>query len=469
MQNSGGYRERMTRQEDAEFWCRTTSLGFRAKKITQAVTYYHRQRNDSKGAVEWQVNGHEPDWTAWFPWRTGAHDYQQAVKVLRKYSGNHPAPHLVPFGAQGKSPIASFWQVHDFAYPVVSVIVTCGPSHEKYLLDALDSIQAQSYPDWECIVVNDTGNTWSGDIMGAPWAQVVTTGGNLGASVARNTGFKHARGRYIIWLDADDYWLPWYLELMVAHAEKNDGIIYSNLIIDDGKEKKVYRYDKFDSEQVAKHMGYPGSSILFPRKIVEAVITLQGGWDIQIPGMEDWDFQIAAHSLGFCAYHVPEPLFVYRKYSSTKRDNDYAKIDSILAYMDQKWHKYRKDGEKMGCGCGGTKTVNRIPDSIMSSSGNFKTEGGENIKIDSPTQMVQVEYVGPIAEDFQIRSRVDMGIFYRFGNNQYNKERTVFAEDAAFLMGLMDGEGKSLYRILGAATSEENRNPAEVLGETIVA
>jgi GT2 family glycosyltransferase len=56
-ERAGGYRERMTRNEDAEFWCRVTSLGLRAEKFTQAVTYYHRDRNDSKGAKEWATEG----------------------------------------------------------------------------------------------------------------------------------------------------------------------------------------------------------------------------------------------------------------------------------------------------------------------------------------------------------------------------------------------------------------------------
>jgi hypothetical protein len=83
-ERSGGYRLRMKRQEDAEFWCRVTSLGFRAKKFTEAVTYYHRDRPDSKGVVEWNEQGSEPDWTAWFPWRMGASDFRQARDILRQ-------------------------------------------------------------------------------------------------------------------------------------------------------------------------------------------------------------------------------------------------------------------------------------------------------------------------------------------------------------------------------------------------
>lgn len=475
MERSGGYRTRMKRNEDAEFWCRVTSMGFRAFKITQAVTYYHRMREDSKGAMEWKEKGSEPDWTAWFPWRVGAADYREAMTVLRKTGGFHPRPHLVPFGAQGRPDgsdgaetpkgFRKFWYVHDYAYPVVSIIVTCGPGHEAVIVDALDSIQAQSYPDWECVVVNDTGKPWGPNIKGAPWARVVNMNGNEGVARARNEGFKHTRGKYIVWMDADDYWLPWFLDLMVANAEKNDGVICSDLIKDENGHMTIYRYDDFHEERVSRGMQYPGSSILTPRKIVEAVVQKQGGFDPDIPGMEDWDYQVCVHSLGFCAYHVAEPLFVYRTHTSTKREHDYAKIDQIVAYMDQKWARYRKGEVKMSCGCSTPQKVNNIPQSTLAGSGNFNPN---SIQAEIGAQMVRVQYVGPIEETFSIRSRVDPSIMYRFNNNDHS-ERSVFLQDAEFLTGQADGRGEPLWRQLLAQPLTENRDPSAALGAAILA
>jgi glycosyltransferase involved in cell wall biosynthesis len=465
LQRSGGYRVRNKRQEDAEFWCRVTSLGFRAKKVTEAITYFHRQRNDSKGQIEWDKEGPEPDWTAWFPWSLGAKDYRRGVEILRKYNGLHPNPQIVPFGAQGQSSEGKFWYVHDFAYPVVSIVVTCGPGHDAYLIDALDSIQAQTYPDWECIVVNDTGVDWPKYIPGAPWAKVVNMEGNQGVAAARNKGFSMARGQCIIWMDADDYWLPWFLERMVVYAENNrNSVIYSDLIQDDGEKKKIYSYKDLNYEEIPFHMNYAGSSILVPKEIAFAVKDLQGGYDKDMPGMEDWDYQIAVHSLGFCAHHLPEPLFVYRMQTSTKRERDYAKIDDIEKYLDEKWKKYRKDGVKM-CGCNNHKT--KIPGgkaiSTMTSSGNFSVNASIPEGAD-PTQMVNVEYMGPIAESFSIRSLVDPGLSYRFGNNPGHKERVVFLQDAYRLIGLLDGEAKPLYRIRGVAGASAPHDPEAVVG-----
>lgn len=349
-ERSGGYRERMKRNEDAEFWCRVTSLGFRAHKFTEAVTYYHRERHDSKGATEWQNEGAEPDWTAWFPWRMGAANFDQARDVLRQRGESPRNSYLVPFGAQGNPPRnLGFWYVHDYANPIVSIVVTCGPGHRKYLIDALDSIQAQTYPDWEVVVVNDTGEAWENDIMGAPWARVINMDGNRGASAARNEGFKHTRGRYIVWMDADDYWMPWFLERMVSTAEHNYGVIFSDIVLkEDGDTNKIYSYNDFQIDMVCKSMRYAGSSVLYPRDIVNEVFGRFGGWDENIPGMEDYLWQICVHSLGYCAFRIPEPLFVYRLYTSTKREKDHKRIEEILEYIDKVFPGLRT-GEKTLC------------------------------------------------------------------------------------------------------------------------
>lgn len=349
-ERSGGYRERMKRNEDAEFWCRVTSLGFRAKKFTQAVTYFHRERHDSKGATEWATEGAEPDWTAWFPWRMGATDLKSARETIQKHGEAPRNTYLVPFGAQGKPPKGlNFWYIHDHAYPIVSIIVTVGPTHKQYLIDALDSIQAQRFPDWECIVVNDTGEAWSGDIAGAPWAKVVNMDGNRGASAARNEGYKHAKGKYVIWMDADDMWMPWLLERMVSYAEINDGVIFSDMLMEKIEGKlETHRFSDFQIERVARTMQYPGTSVLVPREIAEKMIEVYGGWDLEIPGMEDFAYQIGVHSLGYCAFRIPEPLFIYRMFSSTKREKDYIRIEEIREYLDSKFPDIRT-GKKMLC------------------------------------------------------------------------------------------------------------------------
>jgi len=466
-ERSGGYRERMTRNEDAEFWCRVTSLGFRARKVTQAVTYLHRERHDSKGATEWKDEGKEPDWTAWFPWRQGAADFSQAREIIRKHGDTPRKPHLVPFAAQGKPPRKS-WYAHDYAYPVVSVIVTVGPNHERFVLDALDSLQAQTYTDWECVLVNDTGYEWNKDVMGAPWARVVSTGGNKGASVARNEGFKYTRGKYVIWLDADDYWLPWFLERMVSAAENNAGVIYSDFVqMFSEKEFKAFHYmPDFDARTLFKGCSMPGTSILIPRALANKV-----GWDTEIPGIEDWEFQIALANECACFYHIPEMLFVYRYYSTTKREKDHALRESILEYVKKKWDLngiIEKRREQMACGCGGKKLPNLKPASTMSASGNFSQKSLQEIESEPSTQMVMLEYIGGQAGTFSLRSKVSRDITYRFGNNDSHRLHSVLLGDAEIFLG-MNERGAPIFRMLQGGGVSQANDPTEFIGHPIAA
>lgn len=117
------------------------------------------------------------------------------------------------------------------------------------------------------------------------------------------------------------------------------------------------------------------------------------------------------------------------------------------------------------CSCGGTKLSNNSPASLLSSSGNFDLSK-DNLDGQLATQMVQMEYVGPRAETFSIRSRVMPDKVYRFGNNPHHKEQTVFLGDAEYLLSLLNGESPQ-WRVLTRGASMERRDPAAVLGVAI--
>ena len=451
-EKSGGYRDRMTRNEDAEFWCRVTSFGFRAKKITQAVTMQHRMRQDSKGAVEWRELGAESDWTAWFPWRMGSRSTgREGFEIIKKFGKNVPDYNLVPFGAQGAPPPNyKCWAAHDHSYPVVSVIVTVGPGHEPYIQDALDSVMAQTYIDWECIVVNDTGKKWNmksywdNPLAGYPWAKYISTDGNKGTAVARNLGATIAKGKAFSWLDVDDYWFPWFLEKMVASIEQNNGIIYSDIMSLENGELTPQPYPEFDCELLAERGCYPGSSVLVPRWVHEGVVQKQQGWDAQIPGWEDWDYQVAAavHT-GVCAYRIEEPLFVYRRETSINRKTHHNLRGKIISYMDEKWAEYRKGTKKIMCGCKSKRTA-RKPASAGSSSGTAVASNDESM---DSGQTVLLEYQGPQQAPFSIMGKVTR-TKYKFGRQPAHSQKYVFIEDAQILLSMRMAGGVPEYVIV---------------------
>ena len=100
--------------------------------------------------------------------------------------------------------------------PLVSVVI---PTHggAAFLTRAIDSVLAQTYKNIEIIVVDDNGLGTEGQrvtetiikqYLDNPRFQYVTHEVNMNGSVARNTGARHAKGKYISLLDDDDYFLP---------------------------------------------------------------------------------------------------------------------------------------------------------------------------------------------------------------------------------------------------------------------
>lgn len=114
--------------------------------------------------------------------------------------------------------------------PAVSII-TPFFNVERFIAPAIDSVLAQSFQDWELLVIDDGSMDRSTEIARG-YAERFPgqiryfeheNHANRGASAARNLGGRHARGDFIAYLDADDIWLPHKLErqveLLAAHPE----------------------------------------------------------------------------------------------------------------------------------------------------------------------------------------------------------------------------------------------------------
>jgi glycosyltransferase involved in cell wall biosynthesis len=107
--------------------------------------------------------------------------------------------------------------------PVVSIVL---PTYNRadVIGRAIDSVRAQSFPDWELLVVDDGSTDGTAEVVAGIDERVrLLRQPNGGTYVARNHGLAQARGRYLTFLDSDDAWLPHFLELCVgflrAHAD----------------------------------------------------------------------------------------------------------------------------------------------------------------------------------------------------------------------------------------------------------
>jgi glycosyltransferase involved in cell wall biosynthesis len=105
--------------------------------------------------------------------------------------------------------------------PLLSVVIPAYNS-ARFIGEAIESVLAQGHSEIELLVVDD-GSTDDTAQLVARHGNPVTLirQANAGAAVARNTGMRAARGRYIAFLDADDVWLPGKIDAQLAHLEQH--------------------------------------------------------------------------------------------------------------------------------------------------------------------------------------------------------------------------------------------------------
>lgn len=349
LERSGGYRVRDWRSEDASLWCRLTSLGIRAKKATDKPTLVYRLRSSSKGSTEREkfADG-DGDWTSWYPWRMGATNAQEGMALIQK--GKLPRTAVVPFGAQGLSP-RWCWPVWSHHSPMVSIIVPVGPRHAHLLVDALDSIQAQTFPFWEAVVVNDSGKVL--DTTPWPWARVVENGSH-DIATSRNMGIDAARAPLVLFLDVDDLLMPNAVEAMLTAYVQAEGsrYIYCDwwAIEADGSHKKQGSkdYDRSRSDGSTHPI-----TVLMPKEWALDV----GGFDDTVPGWEDWEFFIKCAVNGRCGQRLPEALLIYRMATGQRREQSLDDKDKTLPILKERYEAFYKGSKPMAGCCGGDPTT----------------------------------------------------------------------------------------------------------------
>ena len=98
---------------------------------------------------------------------------------------------------------------------MISVVIPLY-NKEKAVRATLESVRAQTYKDWECIVVDDGSTDNSREVVEQfrilDLRFQILSQPNSGVSAARNAGVKAAKGEYVAFLDGDDLWEPTYLE-----------------------------------------------------------------------------------------------------------------------------------------------------------------------------------------------------------------------------------------------------------------
>lgn len=210
-------------------------------------------------------------------------------------------------------------------FPKVSIIIPCYNDAE-YIEDAVNSAVGQTYINKEIIVVDDGSDSKNKEILKKIKSKVdvLIAQENRGPSAARNRGIEKASGKYILVLDADDFFEPEFCKRALEAFSNEEDLCL------------VTCYARWfglnDLDQVYKPQGGTLESFLFKNSAIGNSMFLKSDWhrvggydESMLYGWEDWEFFIRIHKEGTWTYVIPEVLFHYRKKkkSRTKIANKY--------------------------------------------------------------------------------------------------------------------------------------------------
>lgn len=206
--------------------------------------------------------------------------------------------------------------------PVVSVI-TPVYNAEKYIAETIESILGQTFDDFEFIVIDDQSTDKTRMVVEKYAKQdsrikLYRNKKNLGIAGNRNRGVSLARGKYIVWQDADDISLPTRLEKQFTFMESNPDVAIcgsSLQFFDESGDLSVRRYATDDAtlrSTIFRFSPVAQPSAMIRKKSLESV----GEYDLKWPPAEDLDmsFRIGAR---YKLANVPETLVRYREHPNS--------------------------------------------------------------------------------------------------------------------------------------------------------
>lgn len=310
-ERAGGYQQEFAPGEDAEFWTRGLSVGYRAVRSGAWYDYRLHEGSASRTKQYRRVDD-------WLPW-------------MRDREFPMAAP-------QRGYPI-----VRDYSEPVVSVIIPVGPGHARYLPDALKSLLGQTFRQWEAIIINDSGEPLSPALLKPfPFCRTIETAGKVGAGLARNLGVMQAIAPLVLFLDADDLLASDALSRMVDAYNKHGGsrYVYSDWVeVGDGDVKKRHICMEYDADAMRENCIHAVTALVPRSWALDNPFT-------DLPGWEEWAFYLGLATKGHCGVRVPEALLYYRVETGTRRIESHKQAESIRRRVNSEY------GALKMCGCG---------------------------------------------------------------------------------------------------------------------
>ena len=223
--------------------------------------------------------------------------------------------------------------------PLVSVIMPCY-NMEKYISETIQSVQRQTYPHWELLIVDDASNDRTPDIVQGFCEQdgrihFIVKPKHSGIADTRNQCLAMAQGRYLAFLDSDDIWHPDKLQVQLEFMTKNGiGFSYSSYdcLDENGNplKKTIKTVGILDYESYLRNTIIGCSTVMLDKSIVGEVF---------VPNFrtsEDAATWLNILKKGHLAYAIDTPLVSYKiRRQSASSNKLKASVDLWKVYRCQ--------------------------------------------------------------------------------------------------------------------------------------
>lgn len=217
--------------------------------------------------------------------------------------------------------------------PTVSVVISCF-NYGRYLRDSVSSVLAQTFTDFELIIVDDGSTDDSLQVAERlaatdPRISVITQPNSGEPAIPRNRAIERARGRYVLSLDADDKLSPDLLGACAAALDSDPraGIAYCRHQ-EFGAGSEMHEMAPWSRELLARWNIHHSSS-MFRRKSWEQA----GGYGLGIRGYEDWDLWLGIAELDWLGRAVHGPIAYYRKHAGSVYTQSVARDRELKAKL----------------------------------------------------------------------------------------------------------------------------------------
>jgi glycosyltransferase involved in cell wall biosynthesis len=220
-------------------------------------------------------------------------------------------------------------------YPLVSVVIPAY-NYAQYVAETIDSVIAQTYPAIDIIVIDD-GSTDDTAAVVAAYSDKVRYiyQHNAGLSAARNTGTNHARGQYIVYLDADDKLQPTFIAETYAalQADPTAAFAYS--------QQQFFEAAQGTTAFPAYNLALLKQANNIPACIlIHTATARQYPYDSRFKAWEDWDHSLTLAENRLHGVLVDEPLILYRKHADTGSMLDTFKAKAKVRTLGQLRRKH---------------------------------------------------------------------------------------------------------------------------------